>query len=277
MSIWLIAILLGLVEGITEFIPVSSTGHLLLTEHFLGVDSAGNFFHSEVFNAVIQSVAMLAALPLFGERLASLKRWREPAVFSYFFKMAVAFVITVMGALAFKAVMKHLHPGEDSLLPKTVMPVATALAVGGILFVWVESWLRGRKAGDTVTWSIAIAIGLAQVVAVVFPGSSRSGCTILIALAMGLGRASATEFSFLLGVPTLCAAGAKTLLDAHKEHAVILWGPLIVSSVIAGLASFAAVRWMLGYVRSHTFTGFGWYRIAVGAALFALYFGGGLH
>jgi undecaprenyl-diphosphatase len=276
MSIWFIAVILGLVEGITEFIPVSSTGHLLLAEHFLGVDGTGNFFHSEVFNAVIQAVAMLAALPLFGERLATLKRLREPAVSSYFFKMAVAFVITAVGALAFKAVVKHLHPGEDSLLPKTVMPVATALAIGGVLFVWVESWLRGRKVGDTVTWSIAVAIGLAQVVAVVFPGSSRSGCTILIALAMGLGRGAATEFSFLLGVPTLCAAAVKTLWDAHKTHDPILWGPLIITSAVAGLASFLAVRWLLGYVRSHTFTGFGWYRIAVGAALFALYFGGGL-
>ncbi len=268
MSIWLIAVILGLVEGITEFIPISSTGHLLIAEHFLGGDP---FFHTEVFNAVIQAVAMLAALPLFADRLASLKRWREPAVFSYFSKMAVAFVITAVGALAFKAVVKHVCH-EDSLLPKTVMPVAIALLVGGVLFVWIESWLRGRKSSDGITWPIAIAIGIAQVVAVVFPGSSRSGCTILAALAMGLGRGAATEFSFLLGVPTLCAAAAKTLWDAHKEHAAIAWSPLLLTCVVSGVASFLAVRWLLGYVRTHTFTGFGWYRIGLGVVLFTLYF-----
>lgn len=270
MSIWLIAIILGLVEGITEFIPISSTGHLLIAEHFLGSDS---FFHTEVFNAVIQAVAMLAALPLFSDRLATLKRWREPGPFSYFSKMAVAFGITVVGALAFKFIVKKFtHGADDSLLPKTVMPVAIALLVGGVLFVWVERWLRGRKSSDQISWAVAIVIGLAQVLAVVFPGASRSGSTILLALVMGLGRGPATEFSFLLGVPTLCAAAVKTLWDAHKEHVTIVWGPLLLTSAVAGIASFLAVRWLLGYVRSHTFTGFGWYRIGLGAALIALYF-----
>jgi len=265
MSHWIAAIILGMIEGITEFIPVSSTGHLLLAEQFLKLDGVPldqTFFGTEVFNAVIQVGAMLAALPLFSKRLATLKQWREPEYFGYFLKMAVAFAITVAGAL----IMKKAH----LTLPHTVQPIALALLIGGVLFVGVEWWLRGRQTTTEITWTIAIAFGLAQLVAVAFPGSSRSGCTILFALILGLGRGPATEFSFLLGVPTLCAAGAKTMLDALKAHEVILWGPLIVSTLVAAVFSVFAVRWLLRYVQSHTFTGFGIYRIVFGISLLLL-------
>jgi undecaprenyl-diphosphatase len=277
MSIWLLAIILGLVEGITEFIPISSTGHLLIAEHLLHASDASPFFGTDVFNAVIQSVAMLAALPLFRERLATLARWREPKYGSYFLKLAVAFAVTVAGVLVFQAVAKHLNGGHKEFLPKTVMPVAGAILVGGVLFVFIEGWLRGRKQGDEISWTVAIAIGVAQVAAVAFPGASRSGTTILLALVLGLSRGAATEFSFLLGIPTLCAAGAKTLLDAHKQCVPIEWAPLLLASAVAAIASFLAVRWLLGYVRNHTFTGFGWYRIALAAVLIALHFAIGLN
>jgi undecaprenyl-diphosphatase len=263
----LIAALLGLVEGITEFIPVSSTGHLLIAEHLLGVRENAPFFTTEVFNSFIQVWAMLAALPLFRERLATL---REPRGRDYLMKLVVALCITVAGVLVFKAGMKRLT-GQDELLPKSLWPVSMALFAGGVLFILVERWLRGRKVGDEVTWAIAIAIGVAQLAAVAFPGTSRSGATILCALALGLGRSPATEFSFLLGVPTLGAAAVKTLWDAHKTGVVIDWAPMLVSSVVAAGASFFAVRWMLTYVRSHTFEGFGWYRI--GAMLVLLLLG----
>jgi len=265
MSHWLAAIILGIIEGITEFIPVSSTGHLLLAEQFLTLDGQPlhqTFFGTEVFNAVIQCGAMLAALPLFSSRLATLKRWREPEHFGYFLKMGVAFAITVAGALIMKK--------AGLRLPHTVQPIALALLIGGVLFVAVEWWLRGRQVTTEITWTLAVAFGLAQLVAVAFPGSSRSGCTILFALILGLGRSAATEFSFLLGVPTLCAAGAKTMLDALKANEVILWGPLIVSTLVAAVCSVFAVRWLLRYVQSHTFTGFGLYRIALGIALLLL-------
>jgi undecaprenyl-diphosphatase len=259
---WLIALILGLVEGITEFIPVSSTGHLLLTEHFLGGGGGGPihpFFDSEVFNSVIQCGAVLAALPLFSDRLATLKKWREPQSRSYFLKMLVAFAITVVGGITMKK--------AGLQLPHTVHPIALALLIGGVLFVAVEYWLRGRQTTTEVTWAIAIAFGVAQLVAVAFPGSSRSGSTILFALILGLSRSSATEFSFLLGVPTLCAAGAKTMLDALRHHEVILWQPLIIATVVAGIVSIFAVKWLLRYVQSHTFTSFGIYRIAAGVVL----------
>jgi undecaprenyl-diphosphatase len=262
MSSWLAAIILGIIEGITEFIPVSSTGHLLLAEQFLFLDGKPlheTFFGTEVFNAVIQCGAMLAALPLFSARLATLKRWREPQHFDYFFKMGVAFVITVVGALIMKS--KNLE------LPDTVQPIALALLIGGALFVGVEWWLRGRQSTSEITWTLAVAFGLAQLIAIAFPGASRSGSTILIALILGLGRGPATEFSFLLGVPTLCAAGVKTMYDALKTDEQILWGPLIVATIVASICSVFAVRWLLRYVQSHTFTGFGIYRIAFGIAL----------
>ena len=268
MTVLLIAIVLGIVEGLTEFIPVSSTGHLLIAEHLLGVREKSPFLTTEVFNCFIQVWAMVAALPLFKDRLATL---REPRGRGYLAKLFVAFCITVGGVLAFKAGMKKFT-GHDELLPKTIMPVAMALLIGGVLFVIVERWLTGKKLSDEVTWTIAIVIGAAQVAAAVFPGTSRSGVTILFALALGLGRGPATEFSFLLGVPTLGAAAVKTLWDAHKAHVVIEWMPMLVASVVSAIVSFAAVRWMLGYVRSHTFAGFGWYRIAAAVALIAMGF-----
>ncbi len=263
MSLWFIAIILGLVEGITEFIPVSSTGHLLLTEEFLRLDGLPldqTFFGTEVFNAVIQCGAMIAALPLFADRLATLKRWREPASRGYFVKMFVAFCITVVGALLLKK--------AGLTLPHSIVPIAMALLIGGIAFVAVEALLRKRPTGTEITWTLAVVFGLAQIVAVAFPGTSRSGATIILALAFGLGRRPATEFSFLLGVPTLCAAGAKTMLDALKAHEVILWGPLIVATLVAAVASVFAVRWLLTYVQSHTFVGFGIYRICLAVVLF---------
>ena len=262
MSHWLIAVILGLIEGITEFIPVSSTGHLLLAEHFLSVDGRPidqTFFGTEVFNAVIQAGALLAALPLFSDRLKTLPRWREPAHRDYFLKLLLAFAITGAGGLLMKKM--------GLTLPHTVKPIALALFVGGVLFVAAEKWLRGRAVVAEVSWKLAVVFGLAQLVAVAFPGSSRSGSTIVFALLLGLGRGPATEFSFLLGVPTLCAAAAKTMFDALKHHEVILWQPLIITTIVAAVASVFAVKWLLRYVQSHTFTGFGLYRIAFGLLL----------
>jgi undecaprenyl-diphosphatase len=238
----------------------------LIAEHFLRVADRAPFFTTEVFNSFVQVWAMIAALPLFKDRLATL---RQPRGRGYLLKLVVALCVTIAGILAFKMVMKRMT-GDDHLLPKTVAPVAIALIVGGVLFVIVERFIHGRKVGDEVTWVIAIAIGLAQVAAAVFPGTSRSGATILCALALGLGRGPATEFSFLLGVPTLGAAAVKTLWDAHKTHVVIEWGPMLITSAVAAVSSFFAVRWLLGYVRTHTFSGFGWYRIGLAAVLFAL-------
>jgi len=254
---WIVVVILGIIEGITEFLPVSSTGHLLLAEHWLGA-------RSEVFNVVIQTGAVVAVLAVFAGRAKALAfGWRDPANRDYLAKLGVAFLLTAIGGIAMKKLgMK---------LPKEVAPIAWATLIGGVLFVAVEAWLRKRTPTEAVTWTVAIAVGLAQLVAVAFPGASRSGTTILIALVLGLSRSSAAEFSFLLGIPTLLAAGAKETLDAMKGHEPHEpWSIILLGTVVAAATAFVVVKWLLGYVRNHTFTPFGWYRIAVGLAILLL-------
>ncbi|MEI8243489.1 MAG: undecaprenyl-diphosphate phosphatase [bacterium] len=261
----LTAILAGAVEGITEFLPVSSTGHLLLTEELLDCHL------SDLFNIVIQSGAVLAVLPLFRERLCGLAtHWRERASQVYVAKLALAFLVTVAGGLVLDRC--------GFKLPEKALPVALALLAGGIGFVVVESLIRKRTLTRDVTWTIALAVGAAQLLAAVFPGTSRSGATILLALLLGLGRVEATEFSFLVGIPTMLAAGGWKILHAVRHPAANAlpegWGVLAIGLVVAAAVSFVVVKWLLGYVRTHTFTAFGWYRIGMAALILGLLAGG---
>jgi len=255
---WVAVVILGIIEGVTEFLPVSSTGHLLLAEHWLGARSG-------LFNVVIQSGAVVAVLAVFaGRARALLFGWREAANRDYLLKLLAAFVLTAVGGVTLK------HFGLK--LPEAISPVAWATLIGGVLFVLVEFWLRERTTTETVTWTVAIAVGLAQLIAAAFPGASRSGTTILIALALGLSRSSAAEFSFLLGIPTLLAAGAKETLDAMKEHSAHEpWSQVLLGTVVSAITAFIVVRWLLGYIRHHTFTPFGWYRTAIGVVILLLF------
>jgi len=257
MSEWLSAALLGIIEGVTEFLPVSSTGHLLIAERLL------DRHYSDLFNTVIQSGAVLAVLVVFAARVRELlTRWKEPAQLDYLVKLGAAFAITAIGGLALKK--------AGLKLPKTLAPVAWATLVGGVLFVAVERWLKNRHGRDYVTWTVALAVAGGQLIAAAFPGASRSGTTILLALAFGLSRTSATEFSFLLGIPTLLAAGAKETLDALKDHSPHEPFAVIgLAAAFAAVTAFIVVKWLLGYVRSHDFTAFGWYRIVAGGLLLA--------
>jgi undecaprenyl-diphosphatase len=255
---WIAAICFGIIEGVTEFLPVSSTGHLLLAEIWLPKQT-------DVFITVIQSGAVLAVLAIFSQRVRQLLfQWRDPAVQDYLFKLAAAFGITVVGGLILKML--------DFELPKTVTPVASATLIGGILFLVAEQWLRKRPLGDQITWRIAIAVGLAQLLAAVFPGTSRSGATILAALVLGLNRPAATEFSFLLGIPTLLSAAALQVFSAirHPPAQKIDWAMLMLASIVAALTAFAVVKWLLRFVQSHTFVGFAWYRIILGILILVL-------
>jgi undecaprenyl-diphosphatase len=260
MPIWLTVVILGVIEGITEFLPISSTGHLIIAERWLGMSQ------SELFNVVIQCGAVLAVLPLFPDRLKQFAfRWREKQTQDYAIKIAVAFFITGVGGLVLKKLGLRLT--ED------VVPIAWALFLGGVAFVAVEAALRGRPMKAEVTWPIVIAVGLAQLVAAAFPGTSRSGATILIALVLGLSRVAATEFTFLVGIPTMLAAGAYEIYKG-LSHAPAgqqeNWGMLAVGFVAAAVVSFGAVKWLLRYIQTHTFTIFGWYRIALAALLLFL-------
>ncbi|HEX4122111.1 MAG TPA: undecaprenyl-diphosphate phosphatase [Verrucomicrobiae bacterium] len=265
------AVILGIVEGITEFLPVSSTGHLLIAEKWVPVPS--NIEH-DLFNVVIQPGAVLAVIPLFHKRFHQfIFNWNDAAVRSYLFKIITAFVITGIGGLVM--VKKGFK------LPETFLPVAIALLIGGVLFLIVEWWLaktghspgKDKERGDLrdVTWPIAIAVGIGQLIAAGFPGASRSGTTIIFCLILGLGRPLATEFSFIVGIPTMLAAGGYTILKAVRHPIPGAphqnWPMVILASVVAAVVSFIAVKWLLRYVQTHTFVLFGWYRVLIGGAL----------
>jgi undecaprenyl-diphosphatase len=257
---WIAVVLLGIIEGITEFIPISSTGHLLIAERWVPRQT-------DLFNIVIQCGAVLAVLPLFSDRVKQfVLRWREPATRDYLIKIIVAFGITGAGGL----VVDKLFPK----LPETLLPVGLALLIGGILFVVVERWLRGRGLRNEITWPIVLAVAAGQLIAAIFPGASRSGTTILIALVLGLNRPLATEFSFLVGIPTLLAAGGLKIFKAlhHSGGAPVEnWSMVALGTVVAAIVSFIAVKWLLRYVQTHTFTLFGWYRIVLGLLILVLF------
>jgi len=262
---WFVVILLGIVEGITEFLPISSTGHLLVAEHWL------HLRQSDLFNVVIQAGAVLAVIPLFHQRFHQfLFRWREEATQDYAAKLALAFVLT--GAIGFVLEKRGFK------LPEQLAPVAWALLIGGIGFVAVEAWLRGKTLNDQITWTMAVAVGLGQVAAMVFPGASRSGTTILLCLLLGLARPAATEFCFIVGIPTMLAASALKIFKAlhhpppgtAPEH----WGPVLLGFIVSAIVSFIAVKWLLGYVQTHTFNLFGWYRIGLAVLIGALLLAG---
>jgi undecaprenyl-diphosphatase len=256
MSDWLAVCLLGLIEGVTEFLPISSTGHLLLVEHWLPRQPD---LYNDLFNVVIQSGAVLAVALIFTGRVKQfLFQWNEPATRDYLAKLGGAFLITAVGGW----VLKHYQ----YRLPETTAPVAWATLVGGAVLIGVESWLKGKSPHVEITWWVAVAAAIAQLVAAVFPGTSRSGATIVAALALGISRPAATEFSFLLGIPTLLAAGGVQLIGAlqHPPATPVHWGLLCLGTVVSAVTAFGVVKWLLGFVQSHTFIGFGWYRIALG-------------
>jgi len=262
---WLNVILLGIIEGITEFLPISSTGHLLIAEQWLPRQS-------DLFNIVIQCGAVLAILPLFPGRWQQLfLRWREAATQDFFLKVLLAFALTGIGGL--------ILDKKGFKLPEHLAPVAWAMLIGGILFLLVEFWLKGKSLSNEVTWTVAFAVGIGQLIAAVFPGTSRSGATILLALLLGLSRPVATEFSFIVGIPTMLSAGALKIFKSLRHAPVVPehWGLVLIGTLVAAIVSFIVVRWLLRYVQTHTFILFGWYRIALAVVIFALLLTGASH
>ena len=268
----LAALLLGIIEGITEFLPISSTGHLLIAERWLG-------HRSDLFNIAVQAGAILAVVLIYRERLwqladSFLHPARAQAVHGqpprdYAMKLAVAFGVTaVLGLLVKKLGFE---------LPEDVRPVAWALVIGAVWMVVAEH-LAARRAQalgevETVSWTVAVLVGIAQVVAGVFPGTSRSAATIFVALLFGTtSRAAATEFAFLVGIPTMFAATGYELLDVAREGGLAGedWGALAVAFVASAVTAFVAVKWLLRYIQTHRFTAFAIYRVVLGVALLAL-------
>jgi undecaprenyl-diphosphatase len=251
-------VLLGVVEGVTEFLPISSTGHLLLVEQWLGV-------RSDTYNIVIQAGAILAVTLIYWRRIMDLLlNWRQAEQRDYLIKLAIAFLITAVLGL----VVKKL--GFE--LPTTIAPVAWALVIGGFWMIAAEHFAAKQADRVAITLRVAIAVGLAQVVAGVFPGTSRSAATIFIAMLLGTSnRAAATEFAFLVGIPTMFAASGYQLLGQLRHGTGSEdWTGLSIAFVTSTLTAFVVVKWLLTYIRSHRFTAFAIYRIGFGGLLLAL-------
>jgi undecaprenyl-diphosphatase len=191
--------------------------------------------------------------------------WREPETRDYLLKIFVAFAIT--GGVGF------ILDQRGFKLPDRSFPIGIALLVGGLAFLAAEFFLRGRRTTTDITWTIALVVALGQLIAGTCPGTSRSGATIIMCLLLGLSRPAATEFSFLVGIPTMLAAGGwkifkalrHPLPDAPGED----WGLLLLATAVSAVVSFIAVKWLLRYVQSHSFNVFGWYRIVIGVVILA--------
>ena len=258
----IVAGVLGLLEGLTEFIPVSSTGHLLLAGHFMGFESAG-----KTFEVVIQLGAVLAIIVLYAAKLWQVfsTAHRDPAAFRFIVSVALAFIPAVLlGVLA--------HDFIKEVLFESPQLIAIMLILGGIVLLFVERIAPQPEHQDAtqIPFRKALAIGIIQCLALV-PGVSRSGSTIVGALMLGVGKRAAAEFSFFLSMPTMAGAFG---YDLYKNRDVLDFTALsdiAVGFVCAFLTALVVVRWVLGYVSRHGFALFGWWRIVVGlAALLAL-------
>lgn len=251
------ALVMGLVEGLTEFLPISSTGHLIITGdllNFLGKDQR------EVFEIFIQLGAILAVCWEYRQKLiqvaSGLPADRQALRFA--FNLIIAFIpAAALGLLLGKAIKAHLF---------SPAPVATAFVVGGLVILWAERRKHSARVHevDAMTWRDALKVGIAQCFALI-PGMSRSGSTIIGGLLFGLSRKAATEFSFFLAIPTLAAAAFH---DLFKHRALIdadMAGLLAVGFAMSFLSALLAVRGLLRYISRHDFTAFAWYRIAFGA------------
>lgn len=266
------AFIQGIVEGFTEFLPISSTGHLILSGALLN-------FHDEkgkVFEIVIQSGAILAVCWEYRARIASTfsGMLTDPRAQRFTLNLAIAFTpLAVLGLLLYKTI--------KSVLSNPV-PVALAFVIGGVIILFAERWYKARAATahvrmidsvDDLTPLDALKLGLAQCAALI-PGTSRSGATIIGGLFFGLTRKCATEFSFFLAIPTLVAA---TFYSLWKERALLSSADVPMFSVgfiAAFLSAFLCVRWLLRYISSHDFTPFAWYRIVFGLVVLATAYGG---
>ena len=269
------AAVMGIVEGLTEFLPISSTGHLILAGALLGFDDE----KAKVFDIAIQTGAILAVIIVYWEKIKStviaLPTQRLARRFAL--NVLIAFFPAVLLGLLFgNAIKAHLF---------TPTVVASTFIIGGFIILWVEGW--GRKPlhdghpddharivnVESMTPWDALKVGLVQCLAMV-PGTSRSGATIIGGMLLGMSRKAATDFSFYLAIPTLIGAGAYSL---YKERALLSMADVpmfMVGLVFSFLSAWACVRWLLRYIATHSFVVFAWYRIAFGLVVLATAYSG---
>ena len=258
------AAIMGIVEGLTEFLPISSTGHLILAGALLGFDDD----KAKVFDIAIQTGAIFAVILVYGQKIRStvvaLPNDRQARQFAL--NVLIAFIpAVVLGLLFGKAIKAHLF---------TPVVVASTFIVGGFIILWAEKRQQRNpavariQAVEAMTAMDALKVGLMQCLAMI-PGTSRSGATIIGGMLLGLSRKAATDFSFYLAIPTLIGAGVYSL---YKERALLSMADLPLFGVgllFSFISAWLCIRWLLRYIASHSFVPFAWYRIAFGIVVLA--------
>ena len=255
----LIIILLGIVEGVTEFLPVSSTGHLVLAGALLGLSEG-----DATFDIVIQLGAILAVIVLFWRRFLRVAQGLlrlEPSAVQFTRNVLLGFLPSaVVGAIAYSAIRAVLEaPGTGPFV------VAVALIVGGVAILFIERTVPPAEKGEveTMRWQTALAIGVIQCLSMV-PGVSRSGATIMGARAMKVDQETAAEFSFFLAIPTMLGATTLALWKSRDLPGHVDYGAIAIGFVVAFIVALLVIRWFLGVVTKHGFAPFAWYRIVAG-------------
>ena len=262
-------ILFGIVEGITEWLPISSTGHMILLNEFVTLDVSEEFW--EMFLVVIQLGAILAVVLLFWNKIFPFRFKEKPVIridiFVLWFKILVACIPAAVIGLAFDDVFDALFYNPTC--------VAVALIVFGIAFIVIENRNRNMSPKITelqqITFQTAFMIGVFQLLAAVFPGTSRSGATIVGALLIGVSRTVAAEFTFFLAIPVMLGASLLKIVKFGFDFTGAELTILLVGMVSAFVVSVVVIRFLMGYIKKHDFKVFGWYRIILGAAVL-LYF-----
>jgi len=265
------AAIMGIVEGITEFIPVSSTGHLIVVQNWLGLASktasAASLAKENAFAVFIQLGAILAVVWLYWRKILSLLLdWpRDPKARLLIANIVIATIpAIVVGLPTADWIEAHFFKP---------LPVAIALVAGGLLILLIEG-LRHRPSVDSIDdipWPRALGVGVIQILSIIFPGTSRSGATIMGGMTLGLSRRAATEFSFFLAIPAMVGASAVKLFHVRHDLSSADFPFFAVGFVVAFLAALPVVRWLVRYVSNHSFVPFAWWRIAFGVLLVALF------
>lgn len=264
------AIILGIIEGITEWLPISSTGHMILVDQFLQLGMSPEF--KEMFFVVIQLGAIMAVVVLY---------WKKIFPFSlkggaFIQKDIIIMWIKIVLACIPAAIVGLKWDDQINALFYNFQTVAIALIVFGIFFIIVENHNKGRrpvvKNMNQLTYKMALIIGLFQLIAAVFPGTSRSGATILGALLIGVSREVSAEFTFFLAIPVMFGASLLKLVKFGIAFTGFELTVLIVGMVVAFIVSVWAIKFLVGYIKKHDFKVFGWYRIILGSILLVYYF-----
>lgn len=264
------AIILGIIEGITEWLPISSTGHMILVDEFLQLGMSDAF--KEMFFVVIQLGAILAVVVLYWRKIFPFSFKDNQIIKKDIITMWIKVVIACMPA----AIIGILFDDKINLLFYNFQSVAIALIVFGILFIVVENYNKGKNSIanniNQLTYKMAIVIGLFQLVAAIFPGTSRSGATILGALLIGVSRDVGAEFTFFLAIPVMFGASLLKLIKFGIVFTSFELTVLLVGMVVAFIVSLLTIKFLVGYIKKHDFKIFGWYRIGLGCILLIYYF-----